>query len=70
MEKFNENLKIFLISILIAGWGVDCSPCFANFLGLKGDVPPVPPNAATGDKPKCSWFKSNTSNKGLMGFGT
>ena len=45
MEKFNDNLKIFLISILIAGWGVDCSPSFANFPGFRegGNVPPVPP---------------------------
>ena len=45
MEKFNEKLKIFLISIIIAGWGVDCSPSFANFSGL-GDVPRFPPPGA------------------------
>ena len=45
MEKFNENLKIFLISILIAGWGVDCSPSFANFPGFRGGgtFPRFPP---------------------------
>ena len=50
MEKYYENLKIFLQSILIAGWGVNCSPSFANFPGLGGEVSPVsppPPGAAT-----------------------
>ena len=39
-------MKIFLLSILIAGWDVDCSPFFENFPGWGGDVPPVPPGAA------------------------
>ena len=46
MEKFNENLKIFLISIIIAGWGVDCSPSFANFSGLGETFPRFPPPGA------------------------
>ena len=36
MEKFNENLTIFILSILIAGWGVDYSTLFATFPGFKG----------------------------------
>ena len=39
MENFYENLKIFLISILIAGWGVDCSISFANFPDWGGRSP-------------------------------
>ena len=48
LRKFNKNLErfneIFLISILIAGWGVNWSPSFANFPGFGGggNVPPVP----------------------------
>ena len=46
MEKFNENLKIFLISIIIAGWSSDCSPSFANFSGLGETFPRFPPPGA------------------------
>ena len=46
MEKFNENLKIVLISIIIADWGVDCSPSFANFLGLGETFSRFPPPGA------------------------
>ena len=46
MEKFNENLKVFLLSILIVGWGVDCSQSFENFPGFRGEggtFPRFPP---------------------------
>ena len=36
MKKFNENLKICLLWIFVAGWGLDCSLSFANFLGFGG----------------------------------
>ena len=46
--KIYKNLTkiciFFLLSILIAGWGVGCFPSFANFLGFwGGGVFPVPP---------------------------
>ena len=43
MEQFNENLKIFLISILIAGWGVDCSHPLQIFRVSGGGSSPGSP---------------------------
>ena len=34
-EKVNENWNLFLLLILIAGWGVGCFPFFANFSGFR-----------------------------------
>ena len=62
MERFNE---IFLISILIAGWGVDCPPSFANFPGFGGggNVPPDPPLGAATDISWGIWLE-------IFDFGT
>ena len=42
--KFDEILNFLLLSILIACWGVSCSPSFANFPGFQGrwKLPPSP----------------------------
>ena len=44
LGKFDESLNFLLLSILIAGWGVSCSPSFANFPGFRGEGSfPLPP---------------------------
>ena len=46
MEKLNENYNVLLLSILIAGWGLGCSPFFAcKFSGVSGGGGsfPLPP---------------------------
>ena len=35
LENFNTNPKKILISKIIANWGVESSPSFANFSGLR-----------------------------------
>ena len=35
-EKLNKNYNFLLLSILIASWGLGCSPSFANFPGFRG----------------------------------
>ena len=44
-EKLNENYNFLLLSILIAGWGLGCSPSFAIGPGFRGrgEASPFPP---------------------------
>ena len=43
-EKLNENYNFLLLSILIAGWGLGCSPSFASVPGFReGEASPFPP---------------------------
>ena len=48
-EKLNKNYNFLLLSILIDGWGLGCSPSYANFPGFLGggELPPSPPGYAT-----------------------
>ena len=47
-EKLNENYNFLLLSTLIAGWGLGCSPSFAIVPGFRGGGKLYPPGYATG----------------------
>ena len=47
LEKLTENYNFLLLSILIAGWGLGCSPSFANFAGFRGEASPFPTGYVT-----------------------
>ena len=42
-EKLNENYNFLLRFILIAGWGLGCSPFFAIVPRFRGKASPFPP---------------------------
>ena len=41
-EKLKENYNFLLLSTLIAGWDLNCSPSFAIVPGFRGKVSPFP----------------------------
>ena len=62
--KINENYNFSLLSILIAGWVLGCSPSFANFPGFRGggEASPFPPGYATGIDNMLTLLYQNTSS--------
>ena len=41
-ENLNESYNFLLLSIIIAGWGLGCSPSFAIVPGFRGKASPFP----------------------------